>query len=526
MGRSIKSLKPIWVAGPVALLCVAFIVLGPVLSLWNRAEENTALSYSDWRIIRFTVMQAILSASISVILAIPVARALARRVFWGRSVLITLLGAPFLLPTIVAVIGLLAIWGRGGFISSLLMEHGHDPISIYGLTGLLLAHVFFNLPLATRLILQGWGTISPTQFRLAAQLGFKPLQVFRHLELPMLRSVLPGAFVLVFLLCLSSFAVALTLGGGPKATTIELAIYQAIRFDFDLAKAAILGLVQFCLCGVVSVVSIKLSTNTNFGAGILEPIRRWDAEKRGLRIIDATSLIVITLFLVTPLMAIIVQGLPHIASIPASFWPAFKNSVMIASLSAALTFCLAISISLFVDYLKSKQKRLAVIAEIIGLIPLAISPFVIGTGLFVLVYNFIDPFAIALPITAIINAMMSLPFALRSFLPTLEQNRKNYSRLADSLGMKGFARFRLVTWPALQKPAGFAIGLSMAFSLGDLGVITLFAPPDFETIPLLMYRLMGSYQMNAAAAVAMLLVSITLFFFWLCDRGGRLGHNA
>ena len=34
---------------------------------------------------------------------------------------------------------------------------------------------------------------------------------------------------MIFVICLSSFAVALTLGGGPRATTLELAIYQAMR---------------------------------------------------------------------------------------------------------------------------------------------------------------------------------------------------------------------------------------------------------------------------------------------------------
>ena len=61
----------------------------------------------------------------------------------------------------------------------------------------------------------------------------------------MLRGVLPGAFVLIFLLCLTSFTVALAVGGGPKGTTIELAIYQAFRFEFNLGKAASLATIQF-----------------------------------------------------------------------------------------------------------------------------------------------------------------------------------------------------------------------------------------------------------------------------------------
>ena len=58
-----------------------------------------------WSILRFTVVQATLSALISIVLAIPVARALARRpAFAGRSLLIRLLGVPMVLPTIVGVV--------------------------------------------------------------------------------------------------------------------------------------------------------------------------------------------------------------------------------------------------------------------------------------------------------------------------------------------------------------------------------------------------------------------------------------
>ena len=72
-----------------------------------------------------------------------------------RGLLITLMGAPFILPVIVAVLGLLAVFGRAGIFNSALVWAGLEPVSIYGLHGVVLAHVFFNLPLATRLILQG-----------------------------------------------------------------------------------------------------------------------------------------------------------------------------------------------------------------------------------------------------------------------------------------------------------------------------------------------------------------------------------
>jgi len=185
-------------------------------------------------------------------LATPVARGWARRHFPGRAALITLLGAPFLLPVIVAIIGLLAIFGRSGLLNACLAWLGLPPFSVYGFQGVVLAHVFFNLPLATRLILQGWLAIPAERFRLVATLN---VSVWQLLARPMLRATLPGAFLVIFLICLTSFAVALTLGGGPRAPAVELAIYQALRFDFDLGRAALLASIQFGLCAVAAIIA-------------------------------------------------------------------------------------------------------------------------------------------------------------------------------------------------------------------------------------------------------------------------------
>ena len=57
--------------------------------------------------------------------------------------------------------------------------------------------------------------------------------------------------------------------------------------------------------------------------------------------------------------------------------------------------------------------------------------------------------------------------------------------------------------------------------MGDLGVVALFASPDWATLPLQMYRLMGAYWMEAAAGAALILLALSLALFWLFDRGGR-----
>ena len=161
--------------------------------------------------------------------------------------------------------------------------------------------------------------------------------------------------------------------------------------------------------------------------------------------------------------------------------------------------------------------------ELWALSSIAISPLVLGTGLFLMLRPYVNPFSMALPVTGLINALMALPFALRILTPEAEAVARDYGRLRASLRMTPLAWLRLVWLPRLRRPLGFAAGLTAALAMGDLGVITLFADPDRATLPLQVYRLMGAYRMEAAAGAALLLLMFSLGLFWIFDRGGRVG---
>ncbi|MDH2327943.1 thiamine/thiamine pyrophosphate ABC transporter permease ThiP [Cereibacter sp. SYSU M97828] len=488
-------------AGRIVALIVAGLVFGPLALVALRAEGWGL----DWPALRFTVTQAALSALASVLLAIPVARALARRRFPGRGALIALLGAPFLLPVIVAVLGLLAIFGRTGLLNRTL---GTD-LSIYGLHGVVLAHVFFNMPLAVRLILQGWQGIPAERFRLAQSLGFAPRDIARHLERPMLREVLPGALTVIFVICLASFAVALTLGGGPAATTVELAIYQALRFEFDLGRAASLSALQFAICAAAVLLASRVALPSGFGAGLDRQVAFGPAGWR--RVADASTLLAATLFVALPLLMVAQRGLPGVASLPMGVWAAAGRSLVVALASTALTVAAALALAL-------ARRRWA---ELAATLPLAASSLVLGTGLFLAIHPFAAPERLALPVTMLVNAVLALPFAYRILAPAAARIEADYGRLADSLAMQGWARLRWLILPRLAQPLGFAAGVSAALSMGDLGVIALFAGQGGATLPLMVQQLMGAYRMEQAGAAALLLVVLSFGLFWSFDAWGR-----
>jgi len=501
--------------GGISAALVAALMLGTLMLVLAQVGP-ARLGPADWAAIRFTLWQASLSALVSVALAVPLGRALARRRFFGRGALITALGAPFLLPTIVAVLGLLAIFGRSGVLNEGLRLLGLPALSIYGLQGVVLAHVFFNLPLATRMVLQGWQAIPAERLRLAASLGFAPADIARHLERPMLASVLPGAFVSVFLICLTSFAVALILGGGPAATTVELAIYQAIRFDFNLPRAALLALVQMGLCVAAVMVAARLTTPAAFGAGLDRAIdlpgpTGWRRGADGVLIFAAAA------FLLAPMLAVLFRGLPALADLPGVVWASTLRSVLVALSATAL----ALGAALALAHLALARGWPGRLAEAVAMLPLAASGLVLGTGLFLAVLPFANPTHLALPVLVLVNAALALPFVFRLILPHLRTVMATEGRLAASLGLRPVQRLRLVTLPRLRRPLGFAAGLAAALSMGDLGAITLFAGPGSETLPLQVWRLMGSYRTAQAEGAALLLVATSFALFALFDLWGR-----
>jgi thiamine transport system permease protein len=507
--------RPLNLWAAVTAAALGCLTLGTAVVVARQSGSLIPLP-ADWAAVRFTLLQAALSALISCVLAIPVARALARRCFAGRSFLITLMGAPFLLPTIVAVLGLLAIFGRAGAVNDLVAWAGLPRLSIYGLHGVVLAHVFLNLPLAVRMILLGWQGIPAERFRLAASLGLTPAAMTRHLELPMLRTVLPGAALVIFVLCLTSFAVALTLGGGPRATTVELAIYQALRFDYDPARAASLALMQFTLCALAAAAGWAVAREGGFGAGLDRPAPI-TAPGGWRRIADAAAITLAAAFLLIPLAAIVYRGVPGLVDLPTGLPQAIARSVAVALASTLLTGVAALTLALAV----AARTKGATLFEAAAMLPLAASGLVLGTGLFLLVRPFARPEDLALPVTVLVNATLALPFVYRLLLPQARALHTDYDRLAQSLGLSGWHRLAWVTLPRLSRPLGFGLGVAAALSMGDLGVITLFAGERGVTLPLLVHRLMGSYRMEAAASAALILVCASFALFALFDWMGR-----
>lgn len=484
------------------------------------------------RIIGWTTLQASLSTFLSLFIGTVLAWALSHRThFPGRSIYIALLSCALVLPTLVVVLGLVSVLGRSGWVSDLSRFIFDKPLTpfIYGLGGILIAHCYFNVSFAARNLLQRFEAIPQTQKKLAVSLGLKSWQRFKLIEYPAISTSLPALATTIFLLCFTSFAIVLTLGGSPKYNTLEVSIYEAIKLDFDLGRALGLALAQLVICGILVACSAGAgSSNTLISTGTTNksPWRDGVACRSLQTIIISVFGVIFTL----PLIAVLFDGLgadfARLAN-ERSFKIAMVTSLFLATVSAILVLMISVSMAITYTTLATTQRlgrfnlsrHLLRILNFSSTLYLAVPSLVLGLGFFLLArriggsYGF---WAVVALLTA--NVLMVLPFALATLAPAMVKAANRYDKLVVSLGVSGWSRWQLVESALTRKELAYIASIAFCMSLGDLGVIALFGNNDFMTLPWLLYQKMGSYRTQDAAGIALIMLSLTLFVFLLVPR--------
>ncbi|WP_233402569.1 thiamine/thiamine pyrophosphate ABC transporter permease [Marinomonas transparens] len=501
-----------------------FLLIGAasLVALLRYSDVNVWWEYLQepylWRVIQFSLWQALLSSVISLVVAIPVASCLIHRQFRGRALLLQLFAVSMVVPTIVAILGLVVVYGRTGWLSQIFGVQ----IPLYGLVGILLAHVFFNMPLAVRLLLQGYGLIPSGQWRQASQLGFSRWTAFRLIEWHYMKKVLPGAFVLIFMLCFSSFAVVLSLGGGPKSSTLEVAIYQALRFDFDLNKASFLSLLQVSICTLFAVIVYRIAPINRQDASLLAVKSYPVKDSIWARSADGTALLCVLILVVPPFLAIFdpVFSSTFLTTLLSSgLWQAVFISLKIALPAALLSLLLGICFCVLARFCM-ERKYLSVLPsklEHLGNMILMVPGLVIATGLFLWLRDIGWHFTSSYWIVVWVNAVMALPFVLRILMPIFYQQERRFRHVYLSLGIKNWSRWRL-EWTLVRTSVAQAFAYALLLSLGDMGVIALFGSQGLVSLPLYLFQLIGSYRLEEGACVAVVLISLCLILFYCSSR--------
>ncbi len=512
-------------AGRLGLLLLALITLLSFQGLIGFSVDGNGGSGPDWSLLQdayyhqvlwFSLQQAGLSALLSILLAWPVARA----IYYlpdlaGRRAFLSLCILCFVMPTLVLITGLVALLGRSGLLTPWLGEHWN----LYGLNGILLAHIYLNMPFAVRVLVQQMNSIPDSSWKLAAQLKFSPWQRLRHIEWPAIRASYLMLFGFIFVLCFNSFAVVLALGGGPKATTLEVAIYQALKYDFNIAEALTLAWSQFLIAGTLflgltlvgSVSWLSADTATRHWVPTLRGLKR-----QGYRLTYYAA----WLLLLLPILALF-GGLTG-ADLSRFAWASLLKPTAI-SLGLALLAALA---AIVIAYLvlqpvrhaqRHGQRHLRVLLEWLATHSLVAPAMVLSVGLFILLLPILDLDRWGILFVALLNMAMLVPFAVQQLKPRLLQYDQQYARLVSALKLQGRQRLA-VEWPFIRPVFLSTLALILILAMGDVAIFSIFGNQHWTTLPWLIYSYAGTYRIGEASLASLLLLILCSAILWAFER--------
>ncbi|HXW41501.1 MAG TPA: molybdate ABC transporter permease subunit [Xanthobacteraceae bacterium] len=206
------------------------------------------LSPAEWTAIELSLRIAVVATACALPFGVAIGWLLARKNFWGKTVLDGLVHLPLVLPPVVTGYLLLISFGRKGPIGAFLDRYFGIVFS-FRWTGAALACAVMGFPLLVRPIRLALEAIDRRLEDAAATLGANPPLVFLTVTLPLALPGLIVGVVLCFARALGEFGATITFVSNiPGETqTISAAIYTFIQVPGGDAAAARLVLVAIVL---------------------------------------------------------------------------------------------------------------------------------------------------------------------------------------------------------------------------------------------------------------------------------------
>lgn len=207
-------------------------------------------SPQEWNAIWLSLKVASLAVLLALPWAIGVAWLLARKQFWGKSLLNGLVHLPLVLPPVVIGYLLLILMAKRGLIGQYLWQWFGFTFS-FSWKGAVLASIIMAFPLMVRSIRLAFESVDPKLEQAARTLGASPLKCFFTLNLPLALSGIIAGTVLGFARSLGEFGATITFVSNipNQSQTIPAALFTFIETpNGELAAAR--------LCAVAIVISL------------------------------------------------------------------------------------------------------------------------------------------------------------------------------------------------------------------------------------------------------------------------------
>ncbi|MGA9763938.1 MAG: molybdate ABC transporter permease subunit [Rhodomicrobium sp.] len=215
-----------------------------------------ALSPDELTAIRLSLLVATVAMFASLPFGLAISMVLARREFWGKSLLNGIVHLPLVLPPVVTGYLLLITFGRKGPVGAFL-DHTFGIVFSFRWTGAALACAVMGFPLMVRAIRLSIESVDTRLEAAAGTLGASPIWVFLTITLPLIAPGVIAGMILSFARAMGEFGATITFVSNiPGETqTLPAAIYTLTQVPGGDAGALRLTAISI----VISMAALLLS---------------------------------------------------------------------------------------------------------------------------------------------------------------------------------------------------------------------------------------------------------------------------
>jgi thiamine transport system permease protein len=489
----------LWLLPAALLLSLVLLPLGRLLleGVGGISLDFFNDAYLRWRLL-WSLLQAGVTCILALLFGLPVAWSLAHFNFPGRTPLVRFLLLPFVMPTLIGAIGVLALFG----------PHGMLTVDLQGTPWLLLyGNLFFNLPLLIRAAQDGFAQTPASRIAAARTLGASPWRVFWRIELPAAVPYISAALCLIFLYCFSGFGLALILGG-QRYATVEVEIYTLVANEMNFPDASALALTAFVLTGGCALLYAWLERRMSH-ASVGACLQRHSVRGWGQRGLLCAALLIVALFALAPLLAIVLRA----AQCGRGAWAVLWDGDTLAALANTVRFtCLTLLASLGFGLAHALAMRRSLWFRSLSFLPYVASPVCVAFGLLLLYPG------LSASLLLLLGAytLLAYPFVARAVATALDAIDPHLPEAARTLGATPWrCSWRILlplVAPALRRGMAFAA----ASALGEFAVTLFLSRPEWTTLTTLIYQRLsrpGEANLDAAMVLSCLLMLLALAAF-------------
>ena len=253
-----------------AALSGAFLLL-PLIAIFTRIPLGTLVDQLGNQVVRdalvVSLKTTLIAQAVILLFGTPTAYLVATRQFRGRSLAITLIELPLVLPPAVAGIGLFAAFGRSGLLGSTLQVFGVElPFTQ---TAVVLAVAFVASPLYVRQAIASFEAVDQSLVDASRTLGASPARTFARIAMPLALGGLTAGAALAFARGLGEFGATIMFAGSFQGVTqtLPLAIYAEFENKFEVALA-IGGLLVVTSALLLAVLKIRLPWTSSHSTSV------------------------------------------------------------------------------------------------------------------------------------------------------------------------------------------------------------------------------------------------------------------